>query len=329
MHPSFSIYMAYPRGYCAWVHRAVDMLMQVIMNYPDETIYVNHEIIHNNFVIRMFEKRWVVFESDISKIPEGSLLVISAHGSGPTYFTGLRERKIRWIDATCPLVDKVHREARELIHKGYHILYIGKKWHQEAIGVIDEGEEYFTLIEKMEDVESVSFSEGESLSERSKEILAPQGWQKKLALLTQTTLSVDDTDILIREIQKRFPDIVLPKVGDICYATTNRQKAIKVLAEKCELILVIGSPSSSNSNKLRHTWESLGKKTYLIDDASEIDPDWLLWVSSVGVTAWASGPEELVEGALQYLESLWGTFIQEIRVIEENIEFPYTLKIQS
>ena len=312
MHPSFSIYMAYPRGYCAWVHRAVDMLMQVIMNYPDETIYVNHEIIHNNFVIRMFEKRWVVFESDISKIPEGSLLVISAHGSGPTYFTGLRERKIRWIDATCPLVDKVHREARELIQNGYHILYIGKKWHQEAIGVIDEGERHFSLIEKEEDIEMIS--KDPSL---------------RYALLTQTTLSVEDTERLIEKVQIWFPDIILPKTGDICYATTNRQKAIKVLAEKCELILVIGSPSSSNSNKLRHTWESLGKKTYLIDDASEIDPDWLLWVVSVWVTAWASGPEELVEGVLQYLESLWGTFIQEIRVIEENIEFPYTLKIQS
>ena len=312
MHPSFSIYMAYPRGYCAWVDRAVDMLMQVIMNYPDETIYVNHEIIHNNFVIRMFEKRWVVFESDISKIPEGSLLVISAHGSGPTYFTGLRERKIRWIDATCPLVDKVHREARELIQNGYHILYIGKKWHQEAIGVIDEGERHFSLIEKEEDIEMIS--KDPSL---------------RYALLTQTTLSVEDTERLIEKVQIWFPDIVLPKTGDICYATTNRQKAIKVLAEKCELILVIGSPSSSNSNKLRHTWESLGKMTYLIDDASEIDPDWLLWLVSVGVTAWASGPEELVEGVLQYLESLWGTFIQEIRVIEENIEFPYTLKIQS
>ncbi len=308
------------------------MLMQVISTYPIETIYVNHEIIHNTFVIKMFERRGVVFESDIASIPDGALVVISAHGTGPSYFTSLRQRHIRWIDAACPLVEKVHREARELIAKGYHILYIGKRWHQEALGIIDEGESHFTLIEKIEDVEKlVNLRHSEVWRIYSWKILDPSQAQddktQKLALLTQTTLSVDDTDILIREIQARYPDIVLPKAWDICYATTNRQKAVKALAEKCDLIFVVGSSSSSNSNKLRDVAENLWKKAYLIEDASEIDATWLTGISTVWVTAWASGPEELVEWVVDYLVSLGGDFVSELRVVEEKVEFPYTLKI--
>ncbi len=308
---SFSIYTAFPRGYCAWVHRAVDMLMQVIMTYPKETIYVNHEIIHNTFVIHMFERKWVIFESDIEKIPEGWLIVISAHGTGPSYFKNLRSRNIRWIDATCPLVEKVHREAKDYIGRWYHILYIGKKWHQEALGMLDEWSGHITLIEKEEDLKSLNHT------------------HIKFVLLTQTTLSVDDTKKLIEKIQALIPDVVLPKTDDICYATTNRQNAVKALAEKCELIVVIGSKSSSNSNKLRDVAESLWKRAYLIDDASEIDTEWLKWISTIGVTAWASGPEELVAWVIEHLQTLGWRFERELRVVEEKITFPYILKIQS
>ncbi len=328
MESSFIIHTAYPRGYCAWVHRAVDMLIQVISTYPDEQIYVNHEIIHNRYAIAMFERKWVIFESDIAKIPKDALIVISAHGIGPSYFSSLRARGIRWVDATCPLVEKVHREARDLISKWYHILYIGKKGHQEAVWVIDEGEKYFTLIEKEEDLKGVS-DHWLQIAESTISNLSSRISHPPLALLTQTTLSVHDTEILIEKIQQKFPSIVLPNSWDICYATTNRQKAVKALAAECDIILVIGSQSSSNSTKLRDVAEKFWSKAYLIDDASEIETDWLIWVSSVWVTAWASGPEELVQGVVAYLEKIGWKFAHELRVMEEKVTFPYTLKIQN
>lgn len=312
----FSIFTAYPRGYCAGVHRAVGMLMEIVATYP-APIYVNHEIIHNTFVVKMFERKWVVFEPDLEKIPEWSLVVISAHGTGPTYFSQLRSRKMRWIDATCPLVEKVHREARDFISKWYHILYIGKAGHQEAVGVMNEWEKHFTLIEKEEDILQIDNWQ-----------LIVNSW-KKLALLTQTTLSVDDTANLIEKIQIKFPDIILPKAWDICYATTNRQKAVKALAEKVDIVLVVWSKNSSNSSKLRHVAEEIWKKAYLIDTSEDIDISWFRWIASVWVTAWASGPEELVEWVLSFLGWIGGVFREELRVIEEKMEFPYILKIQS
>lgn len=264
----------------------------------------------------MFERKWVIFEEDIKKIPDGSLVVISAHGTGPSYFAALRAKNISWIDATCPLVEKVHKEARDLIKEWYHILYIGKKWHQEALWVIDEGEKHFTLIEKIDDL--VAFWNQKQWN---------YSWQKKLALLTQTTLSVDDTARIIKRAQELFPDIVLPKARDICYATTNRQNAVKALSEQVEVVLVVGSKASSNSNKLKHVAEWCGKKAYLIDSADEIEGEWLLWIKSVWVTAWASGPEILVEGVVHALEQCWGKFERELRIVEEKMVFPYTLTV--
>jgi 4-hydroxy-3-methylbut-2-enyl diphosphate reductase len=210
-------------------------------------------------------------------------------------------------------VEKVHREARDFIAQWYHILYIGKKWHQEAVWVMDESEKHFTLIENEEDVKRLI------------------SWYltKQLAILTQTTLSVDDTKRLIEKIQETFPDVILPKAWDICYATTNRQKAVKALAEKVDVILVVGSKNSSNSSKLRHVAEELGKRAYLIDGPDEIEQLWFDNCTSVGVTAWASGPEELVEWVVQALSWIGWTFSEEIRVAEEKIEFPYTLTLHS
>lgn len=312
--------------------------MEIVAAYPPP-IYVNHEIIHNTFVVRMFERKWVIFESDLDKIPRWSLVVISAHGTWPSYFAKLRERWMNWIDATCPLVEKVHREARDFIAKGYHIIYIGKKWHQEAVGVMDEGEKYFTLVESEKDIESLVrwYTANGETEERTgseeKEILDcfvhRNDGKGKLALLTQTTLSVDDTSKLIDKIQLQFPDIVLPKAWDICYATTNRQKAVKALAEKVDIVIVVGSKNSSNSSKLRHVAEEMWKKAYLIDGADEIEQIWFDNCSSVWVTAWASGPEELVEWVIEKLSILGGVFAEELRVVEEKVEFPYILKLQS
>ena len=307
----FSIFTAFPRGYCAWVHRAIGMLMEIVASYPPP-IYVNHEIIHNTFVVKMFERKWVIFEPDIEKIPPWSLVVISAHGTGPSYFRELRAKEIRWIDATCPLVEKVHREARDFMEKWYHILYIWKEWHQEAIGVMDEWEKHFTLIEHEEDIEKI-----------------PLWKTEQFALLTQTTLSINDTALLIEKIKEKFPQIILPKSWDICYATTNRQKAVKSLAEEVDLILVVWSKNSSNSSKLRHVAEEMGKKAYLIDTCEDIDIHWFQDIHSVWVTSGASWPEELVEGVVLHLQSMGWKFEKELRIIEEKIEFPYILKIQS
>jgi 4-hydroxy-3-methylbut-2-enyl diphosphate reductase len=202
----------------------------------------------------------------------------------------------------------VHKEARKFISEGYHILYVGKKWHQEAIGVIDEGEKYFTLIETKDDL---------SLFEST----------LPLALLTQTTLSVDDTEEIIQVAKIKFPQIVLPKTSDICYATTNRQNAVRALAQMCDTVLVIGSKMSSNSNKLKSLALSLGKKAHLIDDASEIQEEWLQNSKNIGITSWASGPEELVLWVLEYLQAKGGTFVKEIRIAEEKMEFPYSLRV--
>lgn len=303
-----SIYTAFPRGYCAWVDRAVGMLMEIIEKFPSP-IFVNHQIIHNRFVVAMFERKWVIFESNLENIPDGSLLVISAHGTWPSYFQALKKKNIHWIDATCPLVDKVHKEAKKFIKEGYHILYIGKKWHQEAIWVIDEANTHITLIEKKEDLKKVKIS-----------------WP--IALLTQTTLSVDETLDIIREAQKIFPDIALPKSSDICYATTNRQNAVKALANVCDTVIVVGSKNSSNSNKLKQVATDLWKKAHLIDDASEIDPTWIVNSDSIWVTAGASGPEELVKWVIEVIESMGWIFIKEIRVTDEKMEFPYVIKVQ-
>lgn len=299
--------------------------MEITASYPPP-IYVNHEIIHNTFVVRMFERKWVIFEGDLDKIPKGSIVVISAHGSWPSYFAKLRSLGMRWVDATCPLVDKVHREARNYISQGYHILYIGKRWHQEAVGVMDEWSEYFTLIESIEDVERYFPNNKDKKNEIE---LDSEKWDNTIryALLTQTTLSVDDTARIIDQVVERIPDIVLPKTGDICYATTNRQQAVKALAEKVDVVIVVGSKNSSNSSKLRHVAEELWKTAYLVDGASDVDQKWFENCSSVGVTAWASGPEELIEEVLAHLQSLGGRFETELRVVEEKVEFPYTLRI--
>ena len=304
----FRIYTAYPRWFCAGVDRAINLLKDVIDVYWTP-IYVNHEIIHNKFIVDWFTKKWVIFEENISKIPSWSLVVISAHGVWPSYYASLKENWLKWIDATCPLVTKVHLEALQFIKKGYHIIYIGKKDHQEAQGVYDEDKNHITIVSNKEDVDRLDIF-----------------WVMPLALLTQTTLSLDDTKELSDYIKGKIPHIVTPPAWDICYATTNRQNAVKKLAEVVDTIFVIGSKNSSNSAKLKLTAEKLWKKAFLIDNASEIETSWIEWSSQIGVTSWASGPEELVQGVVELLEMNGGKFETELRVIEENMNFPYNIQ---
>lgn len=309
----FSIYTVFPRWFCAWVFRAVNMLDDIIKMHG-APIYVNHEIIHNAFIINYFKKKGVIFEENLESIPEWSIVVVSAHGVWPSFFEKLRLRKLRYIDATCPLVEKVHKEAIGYIKDWYHIIYIGQKNHQEALGVHDFAPDKITIISNKD--EALEFQ---------KSLV----WDStQFALLTQTTLSVDDTRELIEYVQTLFPSIVLPKAWDICYATTNRQKAVKQLAEKVDTVFIIGSTSSSNSNKLKYLAQKLWKKAFLIDSFEDIQPSDIIWASSIGVSSGASGPEELVQWVVKHLESLGGTFIEEVRVVEEKVTFPYKIEVK-
>lgn len=307
----FQIYTAFPRWFCAGVDRAISLLKEVIDVYGTP-VYVNHEIIHNKFIVDFFVQKWVIFEEDVTKIPAWSLVVVSAHGVWPSYFQSLRERNLRYIDATCPLVTKVHLEALQFIKKGYKIIYIGKKDHQEAEWVHDEDKQNITIVSSKQDVDNLAFSQ-----------------ENFLALLTQTTLSIDDTRELIEYIQQKFPQIVLPASSDICYATTNRQNAVKKLAEMVDVVYVIGSKNSSNSSKLKLTAEKLGKKAFLIDDTDEIDLKDLENVNRVWVASGASGPEELVQKVVTYFSENGWVFQEELRVVEENMQFPYNLTIKN
>lgn len=310
----FEIYTVFPRWFCAGVFRAVNMLEDIVTEYG-VPIYINHEIIHNRYINEYFSKKWVIHEENIDNILEWSILVVSAHGVGPSFFTKLREKKIRYIDATCPLVEKVHREALNFIKQWHKIIYIGQKNHQEALWVQDFAPESITIISNKED--ALWF-------------LHSQEWQdSKFALLTQTTLSVDDTRELIEYVQTLFPTIEMPKAWDICYATTNRQNAVKQLSEKVDTVFIVGSKNSSNSNKLKYLAEKMWKKAYLVDNAWEILDEYLNSAKKIWISAWASGPEDLVQGVVAYLEEKWGTFMWEVRVVEEKVTFPYKIDVKS
>lgn len=255
---TFSIWLAAPRGTCAGVRRSLLLLDEVLRRFPNEPIFVKHHIVHNTQVVASYEARGITFVERIDEIPTGSIAVFSAHGSSPSDFVLAAERKLRVIDSACPLVAKVHTEAKMFLSQGYSIIYIGTKTHAEAIGVHGEGPDSIFVVHSPSDVDALAFTP-----------------DTKLALLTQTTLSVDDTTALIAYIQNKYPSIVLPKKDDICYATQNRQTAIKALAAQCDTIFVVGSSHSSNSNKLRQVAETAGAKAFLIDTFAGITPDML------------------------------------------------------
>ncbi|WP_336981480.1 4-hydroxy-3-methylbut-2-enyl diphosphate reductase [Altererythrobacter fulvus] len=279
--------IAAPRGFCAGVDRAIEIVERALARYG-APVYVRHEIVHNRYVVEGLKAKGAVFVEELDEVPDGVPVVFSAHGVPKSVPEAATERGLNWLDATCPLVSKVHRQAERQLEAGRHIVFVGHRGHPEVIGTFGQVPEgAMTLVETVEDVATLDLPED-----------AP------LAFLTQTTLSVDDTAGIVEALRARFPHIVGPKAEDICYATSNRQAAVKAIAPQSDLVLVIGAPNSSNSLRLVEVAERFGTPARLIQRASEIDPDWLKGVTTLGLTAGASAPEKLVREVVDTL-SQW------------------------
>lgn len=298
------ILLANPRGFCAGVNMAIECLEQAI-ELCGSNIYVYHEIVHNRYVVDKFAKQGVKFVNALSEVPPGSYLLYSAHGVSPQVRTEARERKLRTIDATCPLVTKVHLEAIKFAKEGYRLILIGHEGHDEVIGTMGEAPEIISLVESPDDVDRLNFPEG-----------------TKLAYLTQTTLSVSEAERVIRQLRQKFPDIVSPAKEDICYATTNRQEAVQALAPGADLVLVVGSQNSSNSQRLKEIGTEIGRRSHLIDSAAEIQPEWFDNVETVLITAGASAPEVVVQECIEFILGRFGGEVEPITVREEHVHFP-------
>ena len=300
------IHLASPRGFCAGVDRAIAIVNRALDLFG-APIYVKHEVVHNRFVVDELKLKGVQFIEELDEVPEGSTLIYSAHGVSQSVRKQAHLRGFKIFDATCPLVTKVHMQVARYAQRGYECILVGHKGHPEVEGTMgqydcDDGGIYF--IESIADVAALEVKDSSSLY-----------------YVTQTTLSVDETKDIITVMQAKWPEINSPKKEDICYATQNRQDAVRTLTSKCQLILVIGSIASSNSNRLKELSESEGVRSFLIDDATEIDTDWLVDVTQVGVTAGASAPEILVDEVLHRLESLGGHIVETPAVNKENIVF--------
>jgi 4-hydroxy-3-methylbut-2-enyl diphosphate reductase len=295
-----------PRGFCAGVNMAVDVVDQLLDLFPDEALCVYHR-----HVVDRFRERGVTFVEEISEVPDGSIVVFSAHGVSPAIREEARNRGLRAVDATCPLVTKVHAEAIRYARKGYQILLVGHANHQEVIGTLGEAPDAIQVVESPADIPSLHVDD-----------------PAKLAYLTQTTLSVDDAEIIISALKRAFPQIKSPPSADICYATTNRQHAVRTLAAGCDLVLVVGSRNSSNSVRLTEISENVGTRARLIDDRSELDASWLDGVERVLVTAGASAPEDLVRDLVRDLVERFGAEVEQHDVQREAVEFglPGSLK---
>ncbi|HVM11857.1 MAG TPA: 4-hydroxy-3-methylbut-2-enyl diphosphate reductase [Actinomycetota bacterium] len=297
------ILLAWPRGYCAGVDRAVEVVERALRIYG-APVYVRKQIVHNIHVVRDLERKGAVFVEEETEVPEGATVVLSAHGVAPTVYANSEARELRVIDATCPLVTKVHLEARRFAADGYTILLIGHEGHEEVVGTSGEAPEHIRLV-------------GDPQEAREVDVPNPG----RVAYLSQTTLSVDETNEVIEVLRERFPALQGPPRDDICYATQNRQEAVKALAKQAELVLVIGSDNSSNSNRLVEVARSEGAASYLIDDETEVDPAWLEGVETVGVTSGASAPEWLVERVVGHLRNLGASEVEELRIREEHVVF--------
>ena len=305
------ILVANPRGFCAGVNMAIECLEETIRMFGSN-IYVYHEIVHNKYVVERFTKQGVTFVNSISEVPVGSLLLFSAHGVSPEIREQSRNRQLQTIDATCPLVTKVHLEAIKYAREGYHIILIGHEGHDEVIGTMGEAPASITLVEGPEDIEKLSFpAEG------------------KLAYLTQTTLSVEEAGRVISALKQRFPRIESPPKEDICYATTNRQDAVKQLAQRSDIVIVVGSQNSSNSRRLQEIGGLLGKPSFLIDGAQELHREWFENVSTVLITAGASAPEVVVQDCINWLNSEFGATVEEVTTREEHVSFPLPRELRA
>lgn len=298
------VLLANPRGFCAGVRRAVEIVDKALEIYGSP-LYVKHEIVHNKFVVEQLKEKGAIFVDRVEDVPEGSVVVFSAHGSAPEEYEKAKERNLVVVDATCPLVTKVHLEARRYTKENCDIILIGHKGHIEVLGTAAEGKDNVHVIETTQEAEEIEFLD-----------------DKKVVYLTQTTLSVDETKDIIAVLKRRFPEITEPPTSDICFSTTNRQMAIKEIAEKSQVVLVVGSKNSSNSNRLREVAEAAGAKAYLIDGADEIKKEWLEGVDTVGVTAGASAPDVLIREVIDYLKDFGADEFEEVTTVEEKIRFP-------
>ena len=296
--------LAQPRGFCAGVDRAIEIVERALRQFG-APIYVRHEIVHNDHVVGDLRQKGAVFVDDLSDIPDGATVVFSAHGVSRAVRNEAGGRSLQVFDATCPLVTKVHVEVAKLRRDGRDVIMIGHEGHPEVEGTMGQADDGIHLVETVEDVERLQIES-----------------TRPLAYVTQTTLSVDDCRLVIDALKKRFPAIAEPKKQDICYATQNRQDAVKFMAPQCDLVLVIGSPSSSNSNRLREVAEKMGKEARLIGSADELDPAWLAGKRRIGVTAGASAPEVLVRELIDRLRELGIVRVQALDGIEEHVSFP-------
>ncbi len=305
------VLLAAPRGYCAGVDRAVQTVEHAL-DLHGAPIYVRKEIVHNKHVVQQLEKRGAIFVDQETEVPEGEMVVFSAHGVAPSVHENAAERGLRTIDATCPLVTKVHVEARKFAEQGYTIVLIGHEGHEEVEGTTGEAPENIVLVQTADDVDTLEVDD-----------------PSKVAYITQTTLSVDETTAIIERLKQKFPEIMGPRTDDICYATTNRQMAVKELARHCDLVLVIGSTNSSNSNRLVEVAREHGCASHLIDNHMHVEEEWLDGVKTVGITSGASAPEELVERLVSYFRDRGADDVSELTTVEEDVRFMLPKKIRT
>ena len=296
--------LANPRGFCAGVDRAIEIVERALALHG-APIYVRHEVVHNKFVVESLRAKGAIFIESLADVPPGSILIFSAHGVPQSVRREAEARGLTVFDATCPLVTKVHIEVSRMRQQGKEIVMIGHKGHPEVEGTMGQSDNGMYLVESPEDVQKLQVKDEHNLS-----------------YVTQTTLSVDDASAIIAALKARFPLITGPRKDDICYATQNRQDAVKLLAKQCDLVIVVGSPNSSNSNRLREVARNLNVPAYLVDNASELKPEWLQGKQRVGITAGASAPEVLVQEVIARLKELGADSVHEAEGIQENVVFP-------
>jgi len=298
------ILLAQPRGFCAGVDRAIEIVERALQQFG-APIYVRHEIVHNAYVVNDLRTKGAIFIEDLDDVPAGNTLVFSAHGVSKAVREEAESRGLKVFDATCPLVTKVHIEVAKMRKQGAEIIMIGHAGHPEVEGTMGQAEEGMHLVETVDDVNTLQVANPD-----------------QLAYVSQTTLSVDDTAEIIEALKARFPNIIEPKKGDICYATTNRQEAVKFMAPQVEVVVVVGSPNSSNSNRLREVADKMGTPAYMVDNAAAIDPSWIAGKRRIGVTAGASAPEVLVQAVIDRLKELGAASVRALEGVEENVTFP-------
>jgi len=305
------VLLASPRGFCAGVERAIEIVERAIEQYG-APIYVRHEIVHNKYVVENLRAKGAVFVEELDEVPAGGIVIFSAHGVAKAVRAHAEHRGLKVFDATCPLVTKVHLEVHKMLRAGYEIVMIGHHGHPESEGTMGQAASGMYLVETLEDVAK----------------LAPRD-PSQLAYVTQTTLSVDDAATMVAALKQRFPAIRGPKKDDICYATQNRQDAVKFMAPRCDVVIVVGSPNSSNSNRLREVAQSSGSDAYMVDNAAELKAEWIAGKSRIGVTAGASAPAVLVEQVVARLRELGAQRVTQLSGIEEHMVFPLPKELRA